>query len=258
MKSIRQTITDKGQNVLNIYFTAGHPALDSTVEIITSLAQNGADLIELGIPYSDPLADGLTIQKSGETALKNGQTIANIFLQVQEARKTTDIPIVMMGYFNQFLQYGAEKFLKDAQESGVQGLILPDLPMDIYQNEYQSLFEKYQMEVSFLITPLTSDDRIYLADQLSSGFLYIVSQSSITGKSGDLSDTQRQYFQRIQDMKLSCPQLIGFGIHDKKSRMEASQYAHGVIVGSAFIRALEGIGNVKETVQGFMESLKIN
>lgn len=255
MKSIRQTITDKGQNVLNIYFTAGHPTLESTVDIIISLAQNGVDLIELGIPYSDPLADGLTIQKSGEAALRNGQTISNIFAQVKEARKSTDIPIVMMGYFNQFLQYGAERFLKDAQESGVQGLILPDLPMDIYQNEYQSMFEKYHMEISFLVTPLTSDDRILMADQLSSGFLYVVSQSSITGKSGDLSDTQRHYFHRIQDMKLTSPQLIGFGIHDKKSRMEASQYAHGVIVGSAFIRALDGSTDISKTIDEFVGNL---
>jgi tryptophan synthase alpha chain len=255
MKSIRQTIIDKGQNVLNIYFTAGHPTLESTIDIIISLTQNGVDLIELGIPYSDPLADGLTIQKSGEAALRNGQTISNIFAQVAEARKSNDIPIVMMGYFNQFLQYGAERFLKDAHESGVQGLILPDLPMDIYQNDYQSLFEKYHMEISFLVTPLTSDDRIHLADQLSSGFLYVVSQSSITGKSGDLNDQQNQYFQRIQDMHLKSPQLIGFGIHDKKSRMEASLYAQGVIVGSAFIRALDGSQNVKETIKDFVGGL---
>ena len=255
MKSIRQTITDKGQNVLNIYFTAGHPTLESTVDIIITLAQNAVDLIELGIPYSDPLADGLTIQKSGEAALRNGQTISNIFAQVKEARKSTDIPIVMMGYFNQFLQYGAERFLKDAYESGVQGLILPDLPMDIYQNDYKSMFEKYQMEISFLVTPLTSDARILMADQLSSGFLYVVSQSSITGKSGDLSDIQRQYFQRIQDMKLTSPQLIGFGIHDKKSRMEASQYAHGVIVGSAFIRALDGSTDISKTIDEFVGNL---
>jgi tryptophan synthase alpha chain len=255
MKTIRQTIQDKGKNILNVYFTAGHPTLESTEIIIKSLADNGVDLIELGMPYSDPLADGPTIQRSSEIALKNGQTISNIFQNVKNIRATHDIPIIMMGYFNQILQYGAERFLSDAHHSGIQGLIIPDMPMEIYEHEYKNLFEKYHMEISFLITPMTSYNRILQADRLSSAFLYVVSQSSITGKQGGISDEQIEYFERIKSMNLQSPTLIGFGIHDKSTREVANQFSDGAIVGSAFIRVLEEKNNLPDIIEKFILSL---
>lgn len=256
MKTIRQTIQDKGKNILNVYFTAGHPTLESTETIIKSLADNGVDLIELGMPYSDPLADGPTIQRSSEIALKNGQTISNIFQNVKNIRATHDIPIIMMGYFNQILQYGAERFLSDAHHSGIQGLIIPDMPMEIYERDYKDLFEKYEMEISFLITPMTSEERILQADRLSSAFLYVVSQSSITGKQGGISNEQIEYFERIKSMNLQSPTLIGFGIHDKSTREVANQFSDGAIVGSAFIRVLEEKSNLPNVIEKFILSLK--
>ena len=255
MQTIRQTILDKGKNVLNVYFTAGHPTLESTETIIKALAENGVDLIELGMPYSDPLADGPTIQKSSEIALKNGQTIDNIFRNVKNVRTTHSIPIIMMGYFNQMLQYGAEKFLQDAHDAGIQGLIIPDMPMEIYERDYLDLFKKYQMEVSFLITPMTSEERIWQADSLSSAFLYVVSQSSITGKQGGISETQLAYFTRNKAMNLKSPSLIGFGIHDKATREIANQYSNGAIVGSAFIRILERSEDLSSDISKFISIL---
>lgn len=255
MKSIRQTILDKGRNILNVYFTAGHPTLESTEIIIKALADSGVDLIELGMPYSDPLADGPTIQQSSEMSLKNGQTISNIFQNVKNIRVTHKIPIILMGYFNQMLQYGAEKFIAEAHESGIQGLIIPDMPMEVYNRDYKGFFEKYQMEISFLITPMTSNERILQADRLSSAFLYVVSQSSITGKQGGISEEQIEYFNRIQNMALQSPTLIGFGIHDKTTRNIADQYSNGAIVGSAFIRILEDAKNLPNAIKTFISSL---
>lgn len=255
MKTIKQTIQDKGKNILNVYFTAGHPTLDSTEVIIKALAENRVDLIELGMPYSDPLADGPTIQKSSEIALKNGQTINNIFQNVKNIRKTHDVPIILMGYFNQMLQYGVEKFLSDAHLSGIQGLIIPDMPMAIYERDFKTLFEKYKMEISFLITPLTSDDRIRMADKLSTAFVYIVSQSSITGKSKDITQDQIAYFKRINAMNLKNPTLVGFGIHDKATRLVANQYSYGAIVGSAFIRSITQEGNLNVQISDFIKQI---
>ncbi len=254
-QSIRQTLINKGKNVLNIYFTAGHPTLDSVGAIITTLEKCGVDLIELGIPYSDPLADGKTIQDSSAVALSNGQTIQNIFDQVREVRQKTHIPILLMGYFNQFLQFGEEKFLQSAAEAGIQGLILPDLPMNIFEKKYKMLFDKYGIEISFLVTPQTSDERIKLADRLSTAFIYVVSQTSITGTEKSISQSQNAYFQRISSLRLSAPTLIGFGIHDKATRQVASAHAHGVIVGSAFIKALDRVGDIENNIKDFIKNL---
>lgn len=255
MKTIRQAIIDKGSNVLNVYFTSGHPTLESTVQVIDYLQQNGVDLIELGMPYSDPLADGTTIQLSSEVALRNGQSIRNLFDQVISARKKNDIPIIVMGYFNQMLQYGVEKFLSDAHTAGIQGLIIPDIPMDIYERDYQALFAKYHIEIAFLVTPMTSEDRIRQADRLSTAFVYIVSQSSITGKQGGISQEQMDYFTRIKGMGLQSPFLIGFGIHNKETRDIANAYSHGSIVGSAFIRAINENVDLEQKVQSFIAGL---
>lgn len=253
---IKDMILQKGGNILNVYFTAGYPNLDSTVPIITSLASAGVDLIELGMPYSDPLADGTTIQQSSEQALKNGLNLSILFEQIEEARKQTIVPIIMMGYFNQLLQYGVERFLKKATNCSIQGMIIPDLPMNIYQREYKSLFEKYNIGISFLISPMTSEKRIKQADQLSNSFVYVVSSSSITGKSGDLSSTQIEYFKKIQSLNLSTPRLIGFGIHDKITYATACKYSHGAIIGSAYIRALSNSENIEESTTAFIKKIR--
>lgn len=257
MKSIRSTIISKGYNILNVYFTAGHPTLDSVPLIISELSKAGADLIELGMPYSDPLADGPAIQRSSEIALRNGQTIAHLFGQVKEARKTSSIPLILMGYYNQMLQYGEEKFVREAHEAGIQGLIIPDLPMEVYESRYKEVFTKYAMEISFLITPMTSDDRIRQADRLSSAFVYVVSKSSVTGKQEDLSEEQINYFKRVRDTGLKSPALVGFGIHDRKSRQSAGHFFNGVIVGSAFIRAVEeGRDDLPAAISSFVQNLQ--
>lgn len=246
----------KKEDVLNVYFTAGHPTLDSTVTIIKSLAEHGADIIEIGMPYSDPMADGETIQKSSAIALKNGMGLKILFEQVEEARQHVDIPLIVMGYYNQLIQFGIEDFVKRATEVGIDGMIIPDLPMSIYRDDHQALFEKYNICHSFLITPQTSDDRIKLADELSSGFVYMVSQSSITGKTGDITDEQIAYFERVNAMSLSKPRLIGFGIHDKATKERAFKYSNGAIIGSAFIRAVDQDQfSVEENIDNFFKQI---
>lgn len=246
----------KKEDVLNVYFTAGHPTLDSTVTIIRSLAQNGADIIEIGMPYSDPMADGETIQKSSACALKNGMSLKVLFTQIQEARQHVDIPLIVMGYYNQLIQFGLEGFVARAKEVGIDGMIIPDLPMAIYRDDHKALFEKYDMCHSFLITPQTSDERIKMADELSSGFVYMVSQSSITGKTADISNEQVAYFERVNAMSLKNPRLIGFGIHDKETKERAFNYSNGAIIGSAFIRAIDKPnGSLEENINNFFQQI---
>ncbi len=246
MNRLTSLFEQKKEGVLNVYFTAGHPSLESTVPIIRSLAEHGADIIEIGMPYSDPMADGETIQKSSAVALKNGMGLEVLFGQIAEARQHVEIPLIVMGYYNQLIQYGIEDFVKKAAEVGIDGMIIPDLPMAIYRDDHKELFEKYDVCHSFLITPQTSEERILMADALSSGFVYMVSQSSITGKTGDISEEQIAYFERVNGMALKNPRLIGFGIHDKETKERAFHYANGAIIGSAFIRA---VGNEEQTLE---------
>jgi tryptophan synthase alpha chain len=253
---IQKLLEQKNEKVLNIYFTAGYPKLEDTVTLAISLEQNGADLIEIGMPYSDPLADGPTIQMSSQKALNNGLTLDHLFRQIREIREKSDIPIILMGYLNQWLQYGKESFCRSCQEAGVDGLIIPDLPMNIYQKEFKQILADHQLTISFLITPQTSNERIRQAANLSTGFLYIVSQSSITGKQGDMSDQQKVYFQRIGKLNLKTPRLIGFGIYNAKTLNTAWENANGAIIGSAFIRALKGPGSISEKVSSFMKKIK--
>lgn len=246
----------KQEGVLNIYFTAGHPTLESTVTIIKELARRGADIIEIGMPYSDPMADGETIQQSSSLALKNGMSLSTLFAQVEEARQTVQIPLIVMGYYNQLIQYGLEAFVQKASAVGIDGMIIPDLPMNIFKQDHQALFEKYNLSHSFLITPQTSEERIRMADELSSGFIYMVSQSSITGKTADISDEQVAYFDRVKAMNLKNPRLIGFGIHDKQTKERAFHYANGAIIGSAFIRAVAEQGHsVEDNIATFFERI---
>lgn len=256
MNRIRETIKKNSGETLNVYFTAGYPQLTSTVDIIKSLSAAGVDLIELGMPYSDPLADGTTIQQSSQIALANGLHLDLLFDQVVESRQHSDVPIIMMGYFNQVLQYGEERFLQKAATCGVDGMIIPDMPMTVYERDYKDIFDTLGLGMSFLITPMTSDERIRQADRLSSGFIYVVSSSSITGKSGDISAAQTAYFQRIKAMNLESPQLIGFGIHDKKTYDTACDHSDGAIIGSAYIRALSAGTDVATATSTFIKRIR--
>jgi tryptophan synthase alpha chain len=256
MNRITTLFQDKKKDILNIYFTAGHPNLNDTEIIIKELAEAGADLIEVGMPYSDPLADGLTIQQSSSVALKNGMHLDLLFAQLKNAREHTQIPLILMGYFNQVLQYGVEKFIAQCKEIGVDGLILPDLPLFEYERDFKQLFEENNISISFLITPLTEKYRIKKVDELTTGFIYMVSTNATTGGKSAGNDVQVSYFNRIKKMNLKNPKLIGFGISDHASFSNACQYANGAIIGSAFIRALEGGGDLKEVIHGFVGKVR--
>lgn len=253
---IEELFKNKAGNILNVYFTAGHPKLEDTIEIINTLADLDVDLIEIGMPYSDPMADGETIQNSSQKALKNGMNLKLLLNQIKEVRKWTSVPLIIMGYFNQMLQYGEERFLQEASEAGVDGLIIPDLPIDVFKRDYKMLFEKYNVTMSFLITPETSDQRIKEADETGSGFLYVVSKSSITGSSSSISDRQKAYFNHINSLQLKTPRLIGFGIHNKDTYETACDYSQGAIIGSAFIRALEKEGTLSEKISHFINKIR--
>ena len=257
MNRITQLFQNKKEDILNIYFTAGYPDLQDTVPIILELAAAGADIIEIGMPYSDPLADGPTIQESGTQALQNGMTLPLLFEQIQVARQQTQVPLILMGYFNQMMQYGDEAFLRKCAAVGVDGLILPDMPMYVYEEQYQTLFEELDLGISFLITPQTPEARLRQIDELSKGFIYMVSNASITGAKKGISEEQLNYFNRINAMQLNNPRLIGFGISDNETFMTACQYASGAIIGSAFIRALAKEGNLKSKIHDFISKVKI-
>lgn len=237
--------------LLSICFTAGYPALNDTVEIIRELEKNGVDMIEIGLPFSDPLADGPTIQESSTTALKNGMTSEILFEQLKDIRKSVSIPMIIMGYFNPLLQYGVEAFCKKCQETGVDGLIIPDLPVDVYHEEYQEIFEKYGLINVFLIAPQTSEARIQFIDKVSKGFIYMVSSASVTGSSQGFGNAQTDYFERIAAMKLSNPQIVGFGIKDSETFGQATKTAKGAIIASAFIRHLteHGVDSIADFIQ---------
>lgn len=240
MDRIQKTFAQQ-KNLLNIFLTAGYPSLESLPKLASQLFTSGVDIIEVGMPYSDPLADGPVIQKTSANALKNGITISTIFKQVKAIRQSeASAPIFLMGYLNQLLQFGPEKFLSNCKEVGVDGLIIPDLPFEIYLKDYKTLFEEYGIAISFLITPGTSEERIRALDKACSSFLYVVSDNSITGGGkGVFSESQLYYFNRIKDLNLTSPTMIGFGISSKNMLKQASQYANGAIIGTAYLEAVE-------------------
>lgn len=256
MNRIDKLFQDKNKNILNIYFTAGFPKLESTKEILKELSNASVDLIEIGMPYSDPLADGPTIQHSGQVALENGMNFKLLFNQIEAARKNVDTALILMGYFNQVMQYGEEKFFRKVKEIGVDGLILPDMPLHVYENNYQSLFEELDLSISFLISPQTEDERIRKIEALSRGFIYMVSSASITGAKSGIDSSQETYFERIKNMNLQKPCLIGFGISDNKSFTKACEYSNGAIIGSAFINAIDNDKPLRENVSNFIESIR--
>ena len=253
MNRINQKLQED-KKLLSIYFTAGYPELDDTVTIIQNLEESGVDMIEIGLPFSDPLADGPTIQASSTQALKNGMTTDVLFKQLKDIRKSVNIPLIIMGYFNPILQYGVEAFCKKCAEIGVDGLIIPDLPVDVYYEAYKTTFEKYGLINVFLITPQTSDKRINFIDSISNGFIYMVSSASVTGNSSGFGDEQTQYFKRIADMNLTNPQIVGFGISDNKTFLQATQFSKGAIIGSAFIKHLTNKGVNK--ISSFVKSIR--
>jgi len=253
MNRITQKLKEDGK-LLSIYFTAGYPELHDTVSIIQNLEKSGVDMIEIGLPFSDPLADGPTIQTSSTQALKNGMTTEVLFGQIKDIRETVTIPLIIMGYFNPMLQYGVEAFCKKCQEIGIDGLIIPDLPVDVYNEEYRSIFETYGLINVFLITPQTSIERIKFIDSISNGFIYMVSSASVTGSQSGFGDTQTSYFKRIADMHLQNPQIVGFGISDNETFTQATQYAKGAIIGSALIKHLTNKGI--SSIDNFIKSIR--
>lgn len=244
----------KRERILNVYCTAGYPTLTDTLPVMKALQAAGVDLIELGMPYSDPLADGPVIQASSSKALQNGMTIAALFEQLRNFRDNVTVPVVLMGYLNPLLQYGFERFCAKASEVGIDGLIIPDIPMFEYEKEYAPVVKAHGLDFVFLVTPETSEERITKLDALSSGFLYAVSSSSITGSEKDLSAVEI-YLQRLKNMHLKNPVLVGFGIKDKRSFDAACKHASGAIIGSAYIKALEKAESVEAVTGKFVESV---
>lgn len=254
MNRINQLFENKKENILSVYFTAGFPKLDDTVPTLQCLQANGVDLVEVGVPFSDPMADGVVIQNSSHQALQNGMSIRKLFEQLTDVRSTIHIPLVMMGYLNPIMQFGFEAFCKECHRVGVDGMIIPDLPMADFLSQYKEIAERYGLEFIFLITPETSEERIRLIDGHTNGFIYMVSSAAVTGTQSSF-DNKVDYFNRINAMNLKNPRLIGFGISNKSTRDMVNRYSSGAIIGSAFIKALEETQDVEKGVELLLKKL---
>jgi tryptophan synthase alpha chain len=254
MSRLSELFKKQNRRVLNVYCTAGFPQLNSTLQVMESLQANGANIIELGMPYSDPLADGEVIQSSGNIALANGMTIETLFEQLATMRNSIHIPVVLMGYMNPILQYGFEAFCKKAKAVGVDGLILPDLPLFEFEEFYGKTIKENELDFVFLVTPETPEERLRKLDALSSGFLYAVSSSATTGKDKDFSKVA-VYLQKLQALNLKNPVLVGFGIKDKETFDAVCAYSNGAIIGSAYINALSKGNDVNNTTAQFLKSV---
>lgn len=239
------------KKVLSIYFTAGYPEKEDTTKVLQQLQDSGVDLVEIGLPFSDPLADGPTIQDSSTTALKNGMSTQLLFDQLKDIRKSIHIPLIVMGYFNPMLQYGVDAFLKECAQIGIDGIIMPDLPLAEYKQHYAAMYEKYRIKNIFLITPQTSDARIREIDKASDSFIYLVSTASVTGSKSGFGPEQEAYFERIANMKLKNPLVVGFGIHDAHTFTQATKHTSGAIIGSAFIKTIteKGLAGIAPFIQ---------
>ena len=242
------------KKLLSIYFSAGHPSLEDTVPILKKLQAAKVDMVEIGLPFSDPLADGPTIQESSTQALSNGMTTDKLFSQLENIREYINIPLVLMGYFNPMMQFGIEKFCKCCESIGIDGLIIPDLPVDVYHEKYKILFDKHGLYNMFLITPQTPEKRIRYIDKVSNGFIYMVSSASVTGAKNTFGDSQKDYFKRISGMRLSSPTVVGFGISNASTYSTAIEHSNGAIIGSAFIKFLEEKGVNK--IADFISSIR--
>lgn len=255
MNSLQKTFKNKSNNLLSVFFTAGFPKLEDTTTIVKTLNKNDVDFIEVGLPYSDPLADGPTIQHSSEVALQNGINLDVIFEQLKSVKEENNTPLVLMGYLNQLLKYGEKRFCEKCVACGIETVIIPDLPMIEYENHYQELFNDYGISSVFLITPQTSEERIRKIDALTTSFIYVVASASITGAKGEISNEQIAYFERIKAMKLKSTLIVGFGISNKTTFDTVCKYANGAIIGSAFIKFLEnkGVNNIDAFVERILE-----
>ncbi|RPE09509.1 tryptophan synthase subunit alpha [Chitinophaga lutea] len=254
MNRIDQLFSTKGQQILSIYYTAGFPGLNDTLAILEALQQSGVDMVELGMPFSDPLADGPVIQDSSTRAIANGMRISVLFEQLKGFRDRITIPVILMGYINPVLQFGVENFCRECAAAGIDGLILPDLPMDEYESDYRPLFEKYGLHLIFLVTPETTEARIRKIDSVSKGFVYAVSSSSTTGKNKDMSSAEA-YFARLKSMNLQNPVMVGFGIRDKKTFETACASCNGAIIGTAFVKAIENSTNLQTDIPAFIKGV---
>jgi tryptophan synthase alpha chain len=247
---------NKKRDLLSVYFTAGFPYLESTIPVLKALEAGGTDFVEIGMPYSDPLADGPVIQNSSARALNNGMSLKVLFNQLESVGKSVKMPLVLMGYLNPILKFGVETFLKNCKETGISGLIIPDLPYETYIEQYESLFNENGISNIFLITPQTPDDRVRKLDKASSSFIYMVSSAAVTGARSGLSAKQVEYFERTNLMELKTPRMVGFGISNHETYKNVCQYAHGAIVGSAFIKHLEQNGDDHDMIVEFIKKLK--
>ncbi|WP_375240828.1 tryptophan synthase subunit alpha [Polaribacter sp.] len=249
MKNLESILEEK-ENLLSIYFTCGYPKIDDTTQVISELEKSGVDFIEVGLPYSDPLADGPTIQDSSQKALANGVNLDIVFDQLMSIKDSNKTPLVLMGYLNQMLKYGEDKFCQKVIDCGINTVILPDLPMVEFENHYKDLFDKYGITNVFLITPHTSEERIHKIDNYTKSFIYVVASASITGAKGEISNNQIAYFERIKNMNLKSKLIVGFGISDKQTFNTACNYANGAIIGSAFIKNLgaNGVSGIKDFI----------
>lgn len=252
MNRINQ-ILQENKKLLSIYFTAGYPNLNDTVSIIKELERNGVDMIEIGLPFSDPLADGPTIQESSTQAIANGMTTKLLFEQLKDIRETVKIPLLIMGYFNPMMQFGIDNFCEKCSEIGIDGLIIPDLPLEEYLLEYQEIFVKYNLKNVFLVTPQTSNERILQIDSVSDSFIYLVSSASVTGIQSGFGKDQMEYFKRISNLNLNNPQIIGFGIHNSETFNQATLYQKGAIIGSSFVKFLKN--NSIDKIGSFIKTL---
>lgn len=254
MNSVQQIFQKKDKDLLSIFFTAGFPKFEDTTKIISELSKNEVDFIEVGLPYSDPLADGPTIQHSSSVALSNGMNLDMVFEQLLSIKEANKTPLVLMGYLNQIIKYGEDAFCQKVKDCGIDTVIIPDLPMIEFENHYQQLFKNFGITNVFLITPHTSEERIRKIDGLTEAFIYVVASASITGAKGEISQQQMDYFNRIKNMNLQSKLIVGFGISDHKTFATACEYMNGAIIGSAFIKELDKNGI--DGIERFVSSLK--
>ncbi|HOC37467.1 MAG TPA: tryptophan synthase subunit alpha [Tenuifilaceae bacterium] len=258
MSSLRELLQPGRKKILSIFITAGYPQLDSTNKLILALQDAGADLVEVGIPYSDPLADGPVIQNTSSVALANGMSIAILFEQLQRIGRQVRIPLVLMGYLNPILQYGVEKFCLHASRVGISGLIIPDLPLEEYQASYQRTFQRYSLPFISLVCPSTSDERMRLIDKLSDGFIYAVSTSSTTGKEAVFGSPQAEYLKHLKNLNLSNPILVGFGIHNAETFEFATSFCDGAIIGSAFLKSIASCVDFEDVTSQFIRKVRVS
>ncbi|WP_276963337.1 tryptophan synthase subunit alpha [Bacteroides graminisolvens] len=256
MNRINHLFSSKEKDLLSIYFCAGHPILEGTAEVIKTLQDNGVKMVEIGIPFSDPMADGVVIQNAATQALRNGMSLKVLFEQLKDIRKTVTIPLVLMGYLNPIMQFGFEHFCKQCTECGVDGMIIPDLPFKDYQEHYRIIAERYNLRIIMLITPETSEERVREIDEHTDGFIYMVSSASTTGAQQDFDSQKRNYFKRIEEMKLRNPRMVGFGISNKATFKAACEHASGAIIGSRFVTLLEEEKDPQQAITSLLNGLK--